>query len=222
MEFKPVRFQAAFFLGAIDFSAKIEIASMIRKKAKAYFDLDPIIFPWPQGTPQEIPQIIIQNGVKGCELTLSSSRLDIIILIKPEDTRTTFEIIEEIQTISKNIYRGLINNFDAKVNRLGFISTLSTNIENAPEILISKYLKTDVSSHSEEIHFLFLHKIEFESFKLNKWTRLVSTVNPSRLSLEVDINTQTEYPIIVTVETVEKFWANSNKLLKETITLHQR
>ncbi len=220
MSYQPFKFQAAFFLAAINLSDRMKIATLVRKKASKYFDFDPVLLPFPPGIPPEIPQIIIQNPINKSEFQLSNTRFDISRTITPDNAQDTFEIIKEIQTISIKIYRGLAGNQSAKINRLGFVSTVSLEIDNAPEFIRTKYLRGDTTQGSEAANLLFLHKVDVAPFKLFKWVRLFSTLRPSQLLLEIDINTQPETPFVDSLETVEQFWAIANKLTKETISLH--
>jgi hypothetical protein len=198
----------------------MKIASLVRKKARKYFDFDPIILPFPLNSPPELPQIIIQNPANKCEFQLSNVRFDISRIFSSDNEEDTFEVIREIQAISKKIYKSLTENFGAKINRLGFISTVSFGIEKAPEFIRTRYLTLEDAQDSEAINLLYLHKIDAAPFKLFKWVRFLSSLNPSQLLLEIDVNTQPEMPIVDSLENVEKFWDISNKLIKDSIALN--
>lgn len=220
MQYAPVRIQAAFFLVTIDMSSRINIASSVRECAAGLLDIDPVLLPFPPDSPPDFPQIIMQNEANGWNFQMAPGRFDIIANVKEPNTNTFIEIAATIQEMSARIFANFRENFGAKVNRLGLVSTNAAKVENAPEFLREKYLNANANSGAAESRLLFLHKYDVHSFSLNKWVRLISTVIPPRIILEIDINTRPDSPISVTEEVVGQFFASVNQLVDETIAEH--
>lgn len=221
MNYRPVKLQTAFFLAAIDLSSRLKIAALVRECVPQYFGVDPLLLPLPPNSPPEFPQIVIQNESVGWAFQIAGGRFDIVADF------STFPAIEnhsglfqEIQSVSSVLFNALTTNFGARVNRLGFVVTLVADVENAVELLRSKYLKSDEALGADETRLLFLQKLTIAPLYLNKWVRLISTSNPSRIILEIDINTQPEIPLVITNELIKHFFVLSNQLTMDTITTH--
>jgi hypothetical protein len=221
MNYRPIKLQTAFFLATIDLSSRLKIAALVRECIPKYFDVDPLLLPLPPNSPPDFPQIIIQNEQAGWIFQIAGGRFDIVANFPASPAiGNHLDLFQEIQSVSSGLYNVLTNNFGAKANRLGFVVTMVADMENATELLRSKYLNTKEVLGAYETSLFFLHKLTITPFNLNKWVRLFSTTNPSRIVLEIDINTQQEIHLEITNDLVEHFFGLSNQLTLDTISAH--
>jgi len=221
MNFNLDKLQTAFFLTTIDLSSRLKVATLIQENIKQYAGSDPLILPLPSPIPSEYPQILMQNDAEGSILQVTAERLDFVVDFEKLNKVVDYHnAMRELQTISLKAYGLLAENFGAKSNRLGFIIALNAEKENANDYFQKRYLSTNMTTESEEIRLMFRHKLDVHPLKLNKWVRLVSKAEPSKIALEIDINTMADAPIVVDEKTTETFFAVVNNFIAETINAH--
>lgn len=94
--------------------------------------------------------------------------------------------------------------------------------------LNEKYVKNDLFSGSEEAQIHILRKIDVDSFSVNRWVRLLAFTQPtqtqaplpeipSRLVLDIDINSTQEKPIHVKENVAKDFFTISNQLIADIL-----
>ncbi len=220
MNYTPIRLQAAFFLTNIDFSSKLDIATEIRSRAKNLLDVDPVLLPLPQDAPSEFPHIIMKNDKNGWAFQIAPARFDLVLDSSAQKTPPSLdEVSEKLYTLAVNIWKGLEYRFGAHANRLASVIAVASQVDNAPEMVRQRYLnlRYGVGAFQNQVHIL--HKAETEGFHLNRWIRLISLPEekdlPSRLLMEVDINTLAERPFVVTDANANSFFQLANRQTKE-------
>ncbi len=216
MNYRPAQLQAAVFLTAIDFSSKLNIANMVRAHAQNLLDVDPLILPLPPDVPPQFPHIVIKNETNGWAFQMASGRFDLVLDLSAQQVQSTLsEVSAKLDAIALSIWSGLASQFGARANRLASVISVSSEVENAPEVVRQRYLNSryGAGAHQSQVHLL--HQIETEGYNLNRWVRLITMPAdqkfPSRLLMEVDINTQAERPIDVTETTVSNFFQLANR-----------
>jgi hypothetical protein len=227
MHYRIDRVQTAIFLNTIDLSSKLNIATMINKVAGDCLAVDPVFLPLPQNSPQEIPHIIMKNERTGWNFNIGPARMDLTIdAIKSPKCDSYSDATRKNQQLSQNIWEGLVKDFGARANRIGFVFTSSAEIKKSSEYLRNRYLKTSDSDNAEKILFHYLHIIDDGPFKLNKWTRINADNNPTsghpNLVLEIDLNTIQENSVEITSSIIKEFFTIVNKINNDIISQHEK
>ncbi len=222
MKYHPIRLQIAFFLSAVDFTSKFKIAALVRESAGNLLDVDPLLLPLGADSPPDFPHIIIRNESKGWAFQMAPARFDLAVeLDSQQRDGNRRQLTEVISTTALSIWNGLKTGFGARAHRLGLITTIASEMENAPEALRQRFLNTVYGSGAHETQLHFLHKLENEGFSLNRWVRLkalpANETWPARLVMEVDINTVAEQPIEVTDSAIQKFLSVADQQTQQTI-----
>jgi hypothetical protein len=222
MNYYPIRLQAAFFLAAIDFSSKFKIANLVREKAGNLLQVDPLLLPLPVGSPPEFPHIVIRNEGNGWSFQMAPARFDLIIEQGPQPPHADLDQwTDQVSKTALVILHGLQDRFGARVNRVGLVTSVVAEVENAPEVLRLRYLGAAYGNGAHESQLHILHKLETEGLSLNRWVRLRALPAndnwPSRLVLEADVNTVPEQPIQVTEAVADSFLSVASRLTRQSL-----
>ena len=225
MNFTPIRLHAAFFLTNIDFSSKLNIATEVRAQAQNLLDVDPVLLPLPQDAPPEFPHIVIKNEKNGWAFQIAPGRFDLVLDSSAQKAPTNLdEASERLYAVALNIWKGLENRFGARSNRLASVIAIASQVDNAPEIVRQRYLNLRYGAGAYQSQVHILHKVETEGFNLNRMIRLITLPeekdSPSRLLMEVDVNTLAERPLIVTDANANSFFQLANRQTKEACSLY--
>ena len=222
MKYHPIRLQVAIFLSAVDFTSKFKVAALVRESAGNLLDVDPLLLPLGADGPPDFPHIIIRNETKGWVFQMAPARFDLAVELDPQQRDgDRQQLIEVIGSTALAIWNGLKTGFGARAHRLGLITTIASEMENAPEALRQRFLNTVYGSGAHESQLHLLHKLENEGFSLNRWVRLkalpANEIWPTRLVMEIDVNTIAEQPIEVTDSAIQKFLGVADQQTQQTI-----
>jgi len=219
MEFKPVKFQAAFFLSAIDLSSKIKIVELVQRNSDGLLNVDPFIVPSNMNIPDEIPIIIMQDQISGWTFQISKERIDFVFDSKSDNEINFDELFSIFKKITIKQWSSFSNDFFAKGNRAGLISTFVNIVDNPTNYIIQKYLKNGELEGSIETQLHYLKKECVENINLNIWTRMIGVSKtqdkPPRLINEIDINTQPEFEFILSEVSLNDFFKISYNIFKD-------
>jgi len=222
MDYYPVRLQAAFFLAAIDLSSKFKIANMVREKAGGLLQVDPLLLPLPVSSPPEFPHIVIRNESSGWAFQMAPARFDVIVELGPQMPHADLrQLTSEMSHTTLAIWQGMESQFKARANRLGLITIVVAKVENSPKVLQTRFLNAAYASGAHESQLHILHKLDVAGFSVNRWARLRALPAddnwPSRLTVEVDVNSIAEQPIEVTETIAQNFIAVAAHLTEQTL-----
>jgi len=222
MNYHPIRLQVAVFVSAIDFTSKFKIAALVRESASDLLDVDPVLLPLGADSPPDFPHIVIRNETSGWIFQMAPARFDLAVELGPQQSDSDLkQLTETVSTTAVAIWNGLKARFGARAHRLGLITTIISEIENAPEMLRQRFLNPayGVSAYESQLHLL--HKLENEGFSLNRWVRLkalpTNEVWPARLVMEIDVNTIAEEPIEVTEMAMQRFLGVADQQTQQAI-----
>lgn len=207
-------------MSSIDLSSRYKLAGVIREKAKAHFNIDPLLVPMPPGLPPELPQLVFTNEPEGWQLQIGPARFDVVWDTKKLPDVPPLDVaFADIRTTLLQIYDALVP-FGARIHRLGVVIAFDSEGTAPHELLRKKHLKGTPTPDPEEVRYMFLQKLEAGTFRLNQWTRLISYSSPPHLVVEVDINTIQESPLDVDEKTITSFLAEVMNLIGKGLEVY--
>jgi len=222
MDYYPVRLQTAFFLAAIDISSKFKIANMVREKAGNLLEVDPLLLPLPVDSPPEFPHIVIRNESNGWTFQMAPARFDVIVERGPQMPHADLrQLTSELSHTTLAIWQGMETLFKGRANRVGLITTAVAEVEDSRKVFQTRFLNTAYGSGAHESQLHLLHQLDVEGFSVNRWARLRALPAndnwPSRLTVEVDVNSIAEQPIEVTETVAQNFISVATHLTEQTL-----
>jgi hypothetical protein len=179
----------------------------------------------PQDAPPEFPHIVIKNEKNGWGFQIAPGRFDLVLDLSTQKTPPDFDgSSAQLYAMVLNIWKGIADRFGARANRLASVIAVGSQIDNAPELVRQRYLNPHYGAGANQSQIHILHKVETEGFHLNRWIRLITLPEekdpPSRLVMEVDVNTLAERPLIVTDANANSFFQLANRQTKEGCSLY--
>ena len=162
------------------------------------FDADPMILPIGQAPPP-VPRIAMKSrdGRYVCEVSLD--RLSFAYHDTRKQQRPLEGIYPEYREVLHHVILATLAGLRPSVVRLGFVTrNLVECGEGANEWLRQTYLRPDRLPAGYETHVHILHRLEMESFRVNRWLKIWSLrdqADPERdpaVAVEIDINTLPE------------------------------
>jgi len=222
MDYYPVRLQAAFFLAAIDISSKIKIANMVREKAGNLLEVDPLLLPLPVGSPPEFPHLVMRNESNGWTFQMAPARFDVTIERGPQLPHVDLrQLTSELSHTTLAIWQGMETLFKGRSTRVGLITTVVAEVDDPCRVFQTRFLNQVHGSGAHESQLHLLYKLDIEGFSVNRWVRLRALPPndnwPSRLTVEVDVNSMGEQPIEVTETVAQSFISVATHLTGQTL-----
>jgi len=159
------------------------------------FDADPMILPI-GNAPPPVPRIAMKSrdGRYACEVALD--RMSFTYQGAGKEKRTLDSLYPPYRDILHKVIVAALASLGAPIVRLGFVTRHLVEIEGSSnEWMRESYLRADRLPPADETHLNFLHRLEMESFKVNRWIRIrtLREKNPphndTALAVEIDINT---------------------------------
>lgn len=189
---------SAFFVGNVDLSNKLDIASKVNNYLKNLFDGDPTILPIPNDAPFELPRIILNSKNKLFSCNISPQRVDFIVnksrMAAASDKAIDIEVEFMKHTIS--IAQIILEKLGWSINRVALISQFKSKPEGGVIPFLQKMLTDDFNKAAKELQLHSLKLVEINDFKVNHWLRLISQnggTDKEFLLISSDLNTlQTE------------------------------
>jgi hypothetical protein len=227
MKRKLVSTQLVIYSPGIVIANKLKVANEINDSLSNVFDDDPLMLPFPEDAPPELPRIQMFSKDKRYVLIIASNRIDFIFQYKDEDEKL-FPIpyfFEKFLTI----FQYFSENLHTQFTRSAIVTNWIIELENisAAEFLLDKYIqdKTLIVKPSElELHYLT--KGIAAEFEINKWVRIRSARKmdePERNNLIVfliDIHTIAERTYEFDRDSLQRFLEQSSRITEETIEGH--
>jgi len=214
----------AIFLTQMEQSSLLQIASRVIESVPEFADVDPVIFPLPRDAPPEFPQILINNEEKGWRLQFSPMKCD--LFYSPESPDDFSLVLEQVQAVASKLWDVLEQQLLAHGNRLGLVANFESRIENASQVIVSKYIKSGFIQNAHEVRFHYLQKFTRGDFSLNCWVRIQNRVKSAEateaLQLLVDVNTVAEKPLPkVNVTIIQRFAEVAGEIVSDSLVLHE-
>src|SRR5919106_420234 len=166
--------QIAYFLGTIDLSDRLKVASMIKDEIGEVLDGTPTILPMPDDAPLEIPRIVLSSKDKTTALNVAVSRIDYIY--KTSEGEQGIEIKEfQEDFISKvnAINKLLFDKLKATSYRLGLIINYQALLKEGGLGFLKTRFLGDPKDNSIEVQFHKRNQVDISGMKVNNWIRLI-------------------------------------------------
>lgn len=216
--FSTQSIQVAFFLGNIDLSNRLSVASLIQKELSPKLNGTPTILPIPDDAPLEIPRIILISKDKNLTCNIAANRLD--LSYKETDEKKPLEKIEkDFFKVVQRLAKITFTSFSMTSNRLGLVTKYKVSQSiNGMELLKKNYLGNPKDASTElQIHRLFIEKIG--DFKTNNWIRLISKKGNKEKELFLvisDINTSKTIKYKIDFQKAMAFFSSAFELSVES------
>ncbi len=224
LDFYARKLQVALFLSTLDLSDRLDLAVAIRESSGGVLNAEPLMLPVPDDAPPMIPRLRVKDteGTRTCQVT--PGRID--LWFEPEEEHRQQEDLEHIVRsqfeLTSRIWNQLQEQFNAGAHRVGFVSQLVADTEDANSLLRDAFLRTSHFNASDRLEVHVLHKMDIGEYSVNRWVRLRAFPSSSgadengRLAMEVDINTLPENPLDISRDTLSRFSGSALDLLQET------
>lgn len=223
MNYKLVQLQLAFFLSVIERVNRLRLADAFLASMPEFATVDPVVLPTPEGFP-DIPSIIIGDESVGWRIQYSPSRCDLFRSMSPATTSIEEPFGEFRQRVS-TLWGTLYGEYSARAERLGVVATFTHEAEDAVTAFQSRYLKYDRKKQPRELQLHYLEEYALDRFDMNCWVRLLAgstpTVETSRVTLIIDVNTRQEQPLLnADVEVVDQFFNAATEVILRILNEH--
>ena len=226
MEFKLVKVQLAVFLSSIDSGSNLKIASLAAEQLPGVSDVEPLMLPVGDDVPPEIPQIRLGNETTEWVFQFARSRCDFHYTPSDPPSYSKFPDVlsAEMAEPVTSTWSKLAHEVGARAHRLGLVVNFRAEIENAADVLRSRYFNLEFGANAKEAQIHYLQVEERDMFKLNHWTRIISGTKrqdrAAALVLVVDVNTLPEPRLQLDTKVIQSFLDVGKELVFETATLH--
>ena len=213
MDFRLDQAQFVVFLSAIDTSGKLKIASSAVKAIAELDGVDPLMLPFPDNAPGEVPRIQIQNDAAGWGFSYSPVRIDLFHTPRQElNPDRVVEALGELHGRVADLWGLLAAEVSAKGRRLAQIVNVSAAIERPADAIHAKYLAPIIAGPLAEAQVHYLRKLEVAGIQSNRWVRLLSQeAMPGRLLVQVDLNTVGDQVLDVSPAMIMDFGASASE-----------
>ena len=206
--------QAAIFCSELLISNKEEFIYHVVQETNDFLKGEPTILPIPDDAPPEIPRIILKSRTYPYSCNFCKNRFDFFYKEQRKLNKTSEEVFPDFRNILDRLTTYVKTSLDIKVTRLGFIPNFVIKLkESGNEYLLREYFHPNLFLNPHEIQINVLHKIELESFKVNRWIKLKplrmrnNIKDDRRILVEIDINTLSEEMYDFSPDQIKRFIA---------------
>lgn len=213
---------SAFFIGNVDLSNKLDIASKVNSYLKNLFDGDPTILPIPNDAPFELPRIMLNSKNKLFSCNISPQRVDFIVNKSKAIASGNKEVNAEDAFIkyTNMITQMILEELKWSINRLALISQCKSRPAGGVIPFLQKMLTDDFSKSAKELQLHSLKTIEINDFKVNYWLRLISQNSGTEkefLLIASDLNTSQTEKYDVNKDSSKVFFKAVLEVTKDTL-----
>ncbi len=225
MEFHVARLQTAFFTKIIDISDRTRIAQKFKAIGPQFVSTDPFLLPMNNDAPPEIPALVIEDQSTGFSIQLGRARFDTGFI--PTNSNRLINFVDASNLIQSNALSAwdvLSKGFSAKSNRLGFIATIVSPMDDPIKFILERFVrKNALAKKTYSLQFNFLNKYQKGTLQLNQWVKISGATPPDVVTpiliAEIDINTIPDETLEVRPALIRKFFTTANELIEASIQM---
>lgn len=218
LNFYPSHLQVALFLSTIDLTKKPDLAIAIRDASSELIDGDPIMLPIPDNVPPDFPQLVAnsKNELWNCQVSLSRMDFHFHQKFAYIQNASLKEVAKQHIALASDVWKVVREKFQASAHRIGFVVKQVSLESDASSLLQSAFLRTTNFDSAEKIQIHALHKLNLDTYQVNRWVRFRTINAPEELEsdymlqAEIDINTLPSDKLNLSASQINDF---SNKAL---------
>lgn len=160
---------------------KIKIASALSDSVDM-FNGEPMILPFPDDAPAEVPRIILQGNNNNCQISLQRLSVN-----RNTESSNILDHLKENSNNFKSIYKICIDELGFVVSRVGFILDGELKVSSPLTFVNENYVKKSIIG-LQGFELALYFKPEIDGVKFNKWVRLRNDEGDV-LKFSLDFNT---------------------------------
>jgi len=164
------------------------------------FDADPMILPI-GNAPPPVPRIVLKSRDERYSCEIALDRLSFAYNDTRQQKRTLDGLYPEYRETLHHVIVAAQAGIAVPIVRLGFVTRHTVELgSSANEWLRQTYIRPDRLPLAHETHLNVLHRLEMESFRVNRWIKIWTMRDPNEeqndpaLAVEIDINTFADEP----------------------------
>lgn len=189
-DFIDYRYLASIFYRLYHFNA-IKLLSDLYNKYPDRFDGEPVIIPFQDGAPQDLPRVILKNRNKAYSFEVSNIRCNISLVVT--QAREMNSSMSNFLRLATELFESFKNSINIPIGRIAFVLERIAYIEDPGLNLAKHFCKDDwigtVLNRPArfEIHAFKRYKMNNDFPIINSWVRHKS------FSKKTDLNTKEEF-----------------------------
>lgn len=207
-------------------SDKLKITNSLNDSLSGLFDGDPVILPFPNDAPPEIPRILLKSKDEQYNLQITMNRIDFIHRY-PKDVKIERYPVPDLYEKFVSIHKNLAD-INVEFNRAAVVTNWIIESDSPGALLLqAKYIQERVPFEDpSKIEVHCLTKETVAGCESNKWVRIKSAHKISApeqnqfLLLVIDINTMAEKPRQFDKALLNKFLSDCTEITNQTKEVH--
>ena len=190
---------SALFFPRLPIENGVRFANAFIERTGNALDYEPMVLPLQQPAPPDAPRIVLRSRDRSFVCEFALNRVNFHYYNQNSPTQTLERFFPRYREALYRIISTLYEMTPDAPRRMGFvIKLIKAANRNSSEALQAEFLKTEAFDDAAESQMHFLHVLDLEGMKCNRWTRFRSIRMPNsegpprHILFEADINTRAD------------------------------
>jgi len=224
---------SSLIFASIDLTDRLEVANSLNKKIKDTLDGEPVIFPFSNDAPPDIPRIIIESKDRRYHCDVSMTQISLNYEEEGVPHKQIKEIKDEYLNILTKVISVVKEIWKCRVTRIGFVIELMAFPNDPIDLVKSTFIRDNAIGNSKELQLSIMNRLTWEGLEINKGYRILTTEKmhhgkeepeevqkiKKALAILIDINTPSEKVQDFSTESMLSFFNQVFEYLPEDIKL---